>query len=581
MARLPDPFADARPIPRPGVNVSGYEGGGQVAQAAGQMGAVIGRIGEDWQKERDTEAVFEARRKLDEWERTAIFDPEKGAANRLGKDAFGIGGVLAKDFDAQRGKIAEGLTTERQRKAFAEVSLSRRAQVLDWGARHEAKQRETYEAGQYEADVQSMADRAALFPDKAGGELAMMAQRTIGFMRAKGRSEEEIQAKVKADASRTHLGVVSAMVNSGRADEAKAYFDTNKAGMTAEASLRAEAALKEVVARQRAQTVADEVMGKGLGLNEALADVRGRLQGDEEAAAVQEVKVRFAEREAGRAQAQKQATDDAWKVITNGGGRKDIKPELWNSLHGEEQRQINDYLEAKWRRAKADAEAASRRAEGAGDGQQAQAYYGLRMMAVNEPAAFAGLDLMRYAPHVSKGDLRRLMELQASGSKADAKASELNGMVSRALKYTTSELSAAGINLKPGAKGKEAEEAAKFMNALTMALDDEAAQGRVSDKRAREIALGLIREGVEQGSGVFGFFQTRKRGYQMEEGKSYVSKTYSDIPAAARDALVNELAQRKKLARSIYGSRGYILEGDDKAAIERAYQRGIEQGRFR
>lgn len=574
MARLPDIY-DVRPTPQGGRGIATADTG-QVSRAVAGLGRSVSAVGEDWQKEQDTAAVFEARRKLDEWERAAIFDPENGAKYKRGQNAFGIGEALGKGFDEAAGKALEGLTTERQRRAFQEVAASRRTHIQDWSARHELEQRDTFEAGQYEAAIQSMADRAALFPDKAAGELAMQAQRTIGFMRARGRSEEEIDAKIKADASRTHLSVIGAMVNGGSADAAKAYFEKNKAGMSAEASLRAEASLKEVTARIKAQTVADDVLGRGLPLSDALAAVRGTLKGDEEQAAVQEVKARYAERDAAKAQDLKASTDEAWKVITNGGSRKNIPAALWNRLPADEQRQINDYVEAKWRRAKADAEGAA-----GPNGAEEQAYYGLRMMAVNDPEAFAKLDLMRYAPMLGKGTMNRLIELQAGANKKDLKTQELNRVVGSALKYTQSELAAAGINLKPSAKGKEAEEAAKFMNSLTMALDDEAQRGPVTDKRAREVALGLVRQGVEQGSGVLGFFQTKKRGYEMEPGKTYVSKTYGDIPADARDALTKELAARKNLPRSIYGSGGYILSGEDKAAIERAYQRGIEQGRFR
>ncbi len=577
MARLPDVY-DVRPTPRAGGSIATYNGG-QVAAAVGQAGEVMGKMADDWQREQDTMAVFEARRKLDEWERGAIFDPQKGAANKLGKDSFGIGEVLTKDFDEASGKIAEGLTNQRQRMAYMEMAQSRRSQVMDWSTRHESKQRETYEAGQYEADIQAMADRAALFPDKAAGELSMQAQRTIGFLRGKGRSEEEIQAKIKADASRTHLGVIGSMVNAGKADQAKGYFDANKLAMSAEASLRAEASLKEVNARIKAQGAADDVLARGLSLRDALADVRGKFQGDEEAAVVQEVKARFAEREAGLAQAQKQATDDAWKIIANGGSRKSIPPALWNSLHGEEQRQINDYLEQKWRRAKADAEAAS------GEKQETNwgTFMALTDLARDNPERFLDPQtLLKAEPYLSKSQMGQLVTLRTGIQKGDAKATNLLNQVREAEKSIIADLKAAGIDTTPKDGDKNgAERLAAFRAALQSQIraEQDASTTPLSPQRLQTIGLMLVREGIEQDRPWWKPGSGAKRGFEMEAGKSYIAKRFDDIPLSERSALADELVTRGMAKRTVGG--GYILTDAHKAEIERAYTRGLEQGRFR
>lgn len=534
-----------------------------VPRALSRAGAVIGELGEQYQREQDANAVFEARRQLDDWERSTIFDPEKGAIRRQGKDAEGLPDELAQNFDEFTTKLSEGLSSERQRQVFREMATSRRAQVLDWGAKHATREREVYEQGQFKADLDSMAERAARFPDRAAGEIAIGRQRIIGFMRSKGRSTEEIDRALLENDSRIHSTVLESMLTAGEGEKAAEYLKANRSGMTEKALVAAEKGVKELTIRTLAQTFADDAIARGLKPEDALREAREKYSGTDEEAVVREVKTRFTEQQAIRAQQEKETSDEAWKVITNGGGRKDIKPDLWNRLSGQDQRQINDYVEQRWRRAKADAEGK--------DTDDVETYYGLRRMAAEEPARFAAIDLMRVQPLVSKQNFARLIEIQAGINKNDAKVQELGQVTGRALRLVDQDLRAAGIDMTAKEGTAKAKQAAAFKSQLVNALDVAALEGRVDDRKAREIALGLLREGVEQGSGVFGMFQTKKRAFEMEPGKTYVSKTYDDIPAEIRQQLEAELPQE----RGIYGN-----SAARRAQVERMYQRGIELGRF-
>lgn len=548
-----------------------YSGADALAGAASRFGRVAGQIAEERQREDDAAAVFAARRQLDDWERTAMFDPQKGAANRLGQAAFSVPADLERGFDEVAGKVAETLTTDRQRRAFDELKTSRRAQVLDWAEKHASRERGVYETGQFKADLDSMAERAVLFPDRAEAELGLARQRIVGFMRSKGRSTEEIEQAVKEQASRTHDFVLRSMVNAGNAEQASEYLKKNRGDMTAEAVLRAENGLKETTARIRAQGFADEVFARGLSAEEAIKEARSKFTGVEEDAAVQELKVRFTEAETIKARDQKAASDAAWKVLANGGGRKGIAPELWNRLGGEEQRQIKDWLDAKWRQAQADANRDTV--------DDREVYYRLRTMATEDPATFSGLDLMKYEPYLTKQSFSRLTEVQAGISKNDAKAMEINRVVSSTVKNLKGEIAAAGLDTSPKEGSKQAKEFAMFMNQLTMALDDAGRQkgSPLTSMEARQIGMSMLREGIEQGSGVFGFFQTKKRGYQIaaegDPAKTYVTTRYGDIPADIRKALEAELPHQ-------YGGI-YGRAAEREQQVERMYQRGLEQGRFR
>jgi len=583
MARLPT--ADnlgARPGFSPNLaNVE--ERPSRVGDAMVNLGRAIDRAGERIGEKNDEQAVFEARRKLDEWERKTIYDPVNGVVAKRGADALSLPGKVTEEFDTFAGEISGTLGNDRQRKVFQDMAQSRRNQVADFTTRHALQQKEVYETGQVNADMASSADRAVTLaangnPAAAKAELDLSSERLTSFMKARGKSGEEIAAALKERNSKAHGLTVAALVNKGDPTGAKEYLDANAAGMNADDVTRASGLLKEGVLRAKSQAFADDVMGQGLSMTDSLAKAREKLSGDEEAAAVHEIKTRFAEKEAGRAQAVKQLSNEGWSVVIER-GTKALPTTLLDRLRTEapqELRQMRDWEQAKWRQAKADAE---------GKDQDPAVFYGLRMMAAEDPQAFGNLDLLKSQPMMSKQHYNHLVELQAGISKGDLKAMESQRVMKSTIQMLKNEIGAAGIDLTLTEKDKgtkKARDTTMFLGALGAALDEATAtKGKpLTSDEAKRIGMGMLREGIEQGSGIFGAFQTKKRGFEIaadpdiKPGASFVVSRFSDIPKATRDALAAELRASRNL-----GTRP--LSSDDEAAIERAYTRGVQQGRFK
>ena len=590
--QLPDINAlGRRPVPR------GQRGFAQQDTAA--AGAALSGVGQTIQrdvggayeliqKEDDANAVFAARRKLDEWERAAIYDPEKGAITKTGKDAFGLPDAMAQSFDKTAGQISEGLTTERQRKAFNDLALSRRTQVLDWTSRHETQQRESYQATEFKADLASMQERAALLAttpndgtpegvaaqaSRVRGEIDVGQSRIVGFMRGKGMPAESIAMAVKDFSSKTHSAAVGALIAANDTAGAQAYLKANEGAMELGDVQRLKSGMQEAVTRGKAQAFGDEADKAGWTLAQSLEQARSRFTGHDETAAVSEVKTRYAEREAMKAQAAKQVSTDAWSVLMERGTMSAIPAQqmaLLRKTAPEEERQMRDWLEAKWRRAKADAEGAKSENWGA--------FMALADLANDDPEKFLDPQtLLRAEPNLSKGQMSALVSMRTSMNKGDLKAQNVLKVSRDVEANIMADLKAAGIDTTPKDGDKKAAETLQqFRGELRMALD--AAQqekGRaLNPQEAQAVGLSMVRVGIEQGSGIFGFFQTKKRGYEIAseqragEAKTYVSKRYSDIPPAIREEL------QKSLPKTIYG----VV---DEAQVERMYQRGVEQGRFK
>lgn len=573
--------------PMPGPQVGPMDGparqSAQFGEAVGRAGGALQSIMLDEQQLADQTRIADAMNQAVAARLRLTHDQNDGYTRLVGRAALerpdGKGldeeyaGRLKGDIDA----IDAGLGNDQQRRVFRQQAGQMLVQFGADVAQYRNRQHTAYQISTAEGTAATARDMASL--ESGNPEAVAQAQGAIKAAvyelgRLHGWSAQETLAKTVEQLSTMHASVATEAIQQGRIDYAKTYLEQVKAELTPQARMQLGAALKIGDTNARAQAFGDEVIGKGLTLSDALGEARKRFEGEAEVAAVREVKDRFGEQEIARALDVKAVGSAAWSAVMATGR---IPPTMLADLRAkapEEERQIRDWLEAKQRWAKADAEGKQQT--------DMDVYYGLRRMAMDDPAAFSALDLRRSQPYLKDGDLKHLIEIQGSISKGDAKAMESQRVVKQTLGAIRAEVTAIGIDLSPKEGSPQAKETAQFLGALTQALDD-ATRGKgapLTPDEAKRIGMGMVREGVEQGSGVFGTFQTKKRGYQIATdpdippGASFVSARFSDIPAAARNGLAAELRQKRGI-----GTRA--LTSSEEAEIERAYTRGIQTGRFK
>lgn len=573
--------------PMPGPQVGPMDGparqSAQFGEAVGRAGGALQSIMLDEQQRADQTRIADAMNQAVAARLRLTHDQADGYTRLVGRNALerpdGKGldeeyaGRLKGDIDA----IDAGLGNDQQRRVFRQQAGQMLVQFGADVAQYRNRQHTAYQISTAEGTIATARDMASL--ESGNPEAVAQAQGAIKAAvyelgRLHGWSAQETLAKTVEQLSTMHASVATEAIQQGRIDYAKTYLEQVKAELTPQARMQLGAALKIGDTNARAQAFGDEVIGKGLTLSDALGEARKRFEGEAEVAAVREVKDRFGEQEIARALDVKAVGSAAWSAVMATGR---IPPTMLADLRAkapEEERQIRDWLEAKQRWAKADAEGKQQT--------DMDVYYGLRRMAMDDPAAFSALDLRRSQPYLKDGDLKHLIEIQGSISKGDAKAMESQRVVKQTLGAIRAEVTAIGIDLSPKEGSPQAKETAQFLGALTQALDD-ATRGKgapLTPDEAKRIGMGMVREGVEQGSGVFGTFQTKKRGYQIATdpdiapGASFVNARFSDIPAAARNGLAAELRQKRGI-----GTRA--LTSSEEAEIERAYTRGIQTGRFK
>lgn len=263
------PTAQAQGDLSGGMAEAGLRLGGAISQQAETLIVQAERQQVKAEQEADASAVFAARRSLDDWERKNVYDPKEGAITRRGADAFELPTTLPKAFDESAAEIGKTLTNQRQRMAFNEVTTSRRAQIGGFADRHALQEKRSYDEGQYQADIGSSMNRAALVASTgdltaANTEVAIAQTRTTGYLRSLGKSEEEIGAAVRAVGSKASVTTISLLLDQDLPMKADEYLKANAGAMNVEDLLRSKLAVGKAVDARVGLTVASDTIKANL-----------------------------------------------------------------------------------------------------------------------------------------------------------------------------------------------------------------------------------------------------------------------------------------------------------------------------
>lgn len=564
------------------------QAGGQIQQFGqnmSQAGAIFARMAEQAAGEANNLRVNDAMNKAVAARLHFTHDKADGFINRLGEaaikpDAQGrsLEDVYTEKFNAEISGIAAGLGNDAQRQAFALNIGGVNNQFQSSLQTHLAQEGQRYEIGVRES-TRILARNAAAKewdqPDKIAASRNAILQ---SIASDKSLSPEQQAAETLNQLSAMHSGVLATAIEKNKLDHASQYLAAFGAELTADARLKIQKVLDVGTTRAKVQTFGDGIMEQKLPMEEALRLAREGFTGLERDQAVKEVHDRYQEANIAQTNQIKGLAKGAWTSIMAQGRLSSAQVAELTEKAPEELRQIRDWQDQKRRQAKAEAEGGSAAKEGT--------YYGLRRLAMDDPQAFEKLDLMKSEPYLTKNDFRHLVEVQAGLSKGDAKAMESQRTVKNTLGIIRSEVAAIGIDLTPKEGTSAAKETALFMDALTRSLDDatKAKGAALTAEEAKRVGMGMVREGVEQGTGVFGLGwlglgPNTKRGYQIatdpniKPDANFVAKRFDDIPTAARDSLMRDYRARNALGAGPLGD-------NQKAEIERAYTRGLQLGRF-
>lgn len=490
------------------------------------------------------------------------------------------------------------LQNDMQKKMFGQVAERRLLAARSNMGAHQLKELNEWNLNEDKNRVKSLMldaiDNAASYKIRGGIyderklnmeiEVGNVARR-LGIIDREGNVDtksEQYKSLMREANTTLHTTVLNNAIDNDQLDFARGYLEKFRPEISPDSLRTIDKSLNLGTFEAKTQGFAQKFWTASKGdLAGALSMARDMTSGKEQDATIQRIKMFAQEQEAIKNLQKTQMGNQAWGYVLQG---QKIPTTLQTQLlqtNPEELRQINDWIDTKRRQAKTEAE------QGANYG--LDKYYSLRRMAMDDPAAFTALDLRKFAPYMSKGQMEGLIDIQGGINKNDVKAMESQRVIKNAIGLIKADVAAAGIDLTPKEGTPQAKQTQQFMGALTQALDQATKEkGKpLTDDEAKRIGMSMLREGIEQGSGFLGFFTSKKRGYEIatdpnvKPGANFIVSQYNDIPVNVRRELVRSYVDRNPGKLKQDSSGKYILTNDAIADMERAYTRGVEQGRFK
>lgn len=206
-------------------------GGGAGAEKVTSAASQVIDIAKKEKEKADDVATMDAYQKTIQLKNQLMYDPQKGAMTRKGKNAFGVIEDYVPQFEKATGEISEGLGNREQRLAYQKMVAQQGTEFRDSLQKHTFQESQNFAIETGNATVQTLQDDSALNyhnPDKVQANIEMMKRAREALGSHLGQGAEQTALEVKKDAGQTHNDIVSRMLGNNQNKEAIAYFDKVK-----------------------------------------------------------------------------------------------------------------------------------------------------------------------------------------------------------------------------------------------------------------------------------------------------------------------------------------------------------------
>lgn len=447
--------------PLPGARLSAAEtplsAGAGLAQARAQkfgalaqLGGVAASVGAQVydhvvSQERDRAdqvALLDAQNQIDDWENKRLYDPNDGALAQKGKDALGLPEEVNGEYRDLTGKIAAGLSTDRQRQAFARVQAER-GQTLDLTLRrHVFGEMQSYETNELRSTVENATNNAianALDPGRISTELARAEQAITTSAPRLGAGPEQVQAQLDATRSQVHVGVIDRLLALEQTGRAQAYFDETKDQISGDKVAAVEQALEVGTLRKQAQTESDKIVAAGGTLTEQRDKARGIDDPKLRDEVMQRIEHEAAVTEAATRQAEEARTQNAFNLVDKTHDVTRIAASDWAQLSPSAKVGLREYQDRLTRGVPVETDLPT--------------YYGLMRQAGDDPETFATRNLLELKGKLGEAEFKQLTSLQLSLRNRDQQSADKQlAEFSTQTQVLEDQMGAYGIDLKAAEK---------------------------------------------------------------------------------------------------------------------------------
>jgi hypothetical protein len=273
---IPSEQVQVQPTTGLGMDASPDAYGARVGQSLRNLGSVESRLFRDEEARQDNVAVMAAYNKMSDWALTNLYHPDTGILNKnLGADTAPAVDKTLADYDSTMSKVRADLAP-RQQEAFDRMQKEHYFQIKHQLYGYEAKQSKIYANEQTVALIQNQQDAAvqhARVGDLPGDESSAWARRveanlevsSAAIMAAghrNGDSAEVIQQQLQANASTTHMGVISELMANDRTADAKAWYSEHASELTKHDAIQAAGMFRIATVHDDARALNDSILAE-------------------------------------------------------------------------------------------------------------------------------------------------------------------------------------------------------------------------------------------------------------------------------------------------------------------------------
>jgi len=529
----------AAPDLRSNVNapIETFGGGASAAAAAKSSNALLEGTTKLYEQERDAanERVFFDNDLLASQLQTKI---ELAVKNMHGKNAAAAPDYATKEWKGGIDEITKGMDDTQKGHILAAARV-RRANLFKSTNYHVSTELNKYDDDQTEAYVKQAKSEAMLHPnDPDRVSLSIFQQESAIEKNAMkyGLSTQDIAIKKEVARSSTHLSVLDTIAESDDPDKdlkAKKYYDTHKDSFRFDdiekAGKRVEAATK----LGQTYRTSDTIFSKARNLTDAVKQAGQIQEPSLRKAVTEELSSRFSLKEKAEKQHEEDLEDHSGNVIDKTGDYEKIPESIKQQLSVTAKSRLKAY--------------AKQKREGTQLPSNTDKYLDLRLLAAN-PATrddFAKMSMSQLRGELPGAEILALTKLQEGINKGDGKTKETLGGIETTNQIVMRTLGNAGIKAV-------SDEGREFFRKLNRSVDEQhAATGKKpSGQEIQALMDGFLVEGIAEKKSLFGFDSlwpdSKKKAFELEEGKSFVDVEPDKIPATEKAKITDFLKRSGK-----------------------------------
>jgi hypothetical protein len=314
--------------------------GAAIGEGLGAIGKQVAEVAEQEVIKAEEISLLEAERKFQEWELKNV----EAALNMRGKDAIALPDKFYPEMDRAVSDIAQSIPSERARLKFQERSLGKTRGISLTINRHVRSEIDQHDAAETQALIANSQQAAAMNyndPERIAEEIDAQHEAILARAQRIGADSEVIEQLTTDATSKTHVGVVSRMLQAEQYGMAREYFDANSEDMLVEDRDSLKKAVLEAGVRAESTAMADQIMTSAGSRSEALKRVNDMEAGAVRDATRQRINQRFNEQEAAKAEDKAARLESAARLVQDSGGDINaIPPDMFAELDAGEIRDL-------------------------------------------------------------------------------------------------------------------------------------------------------------------------------------------------------------------------------------------------